>query len=137
MHWANLSAADCCFGLRFPLKAPGGSRSLHASTAFVHTAGLTSIPKMNSPFAFGSGKWGTPCRRMHSANFTALSRSVAFLSSPVPALLAVPVLLAVAVSEGACEPQPALIRLISATSARAANGRRFLLMFTAASLDRA
>src|SRR5262249_3370176 len=61
---ANRSASDCCFGLRFPLKAPGGSRALHASTAFFHTAGVTSIPKMYSPFAFGSGKWGTPCVRM-------------------------------------------------------------------------
>ena len=72
-HSANLRAADCCFGLRFPLKAPGGARSLHASTAFFHTAGLTSIPKAKSPFASGSGKWGTPCARMHSASFTALS----------------------------------------------------------------
>jgi hypothetical protein len=43
----------------------------------------------------------------------------------VPVLLAVPELLAVPVSEGAFEPQPALIR---ATSARATNGRSFLLV---------
>ena len=42
---------------------------------------------------------------MHSANFTALSRAVSFLSA---VLLAVAVL-AVPVSEGAFEPQPALI----------------------------
>jgi hypothetical protein len=34
-----------------------------------------------------------------------------------------------AVSDGAFEPQPALIGLIRATSARATNGRSFLLMF--------
>jgi hypothetical protein len=66
------------------------------------------------------------------------------------------VLLAVPVSEGAFEPQPALITLISATIAKAASGRSVLLMvapwcveigltpalcrsarITAASLDRA
>jgi hypothetical protein len=79
---------------------------------------------------------------MHSANFTALSRLVAFL---LPPLLPLPV------SAGVFE-QPALIR---ATTARAASDRSFLLMFlpacgdcvdtgslpsvlvTAASLDRA
>src|SRR5215216_7287898 len=60
---------------------------------------------------------------MHSANFTALSRAVRFLLPPVPELLAVPV------SEGAFEPQPALIRLIRATSARTTNGRGLLVMF--------
>src|SRR5262249_57943293 len=57
MHWANLRATDSCFGLRCALKEPGGCSSLHASSAFVHTAGLTLIPKVgNSPEAFGSGK---------------------------------------------------------------------------------
>jgi hypothetical protein len=68
---------------------------------------------------------------MHSANFTPLSRAVSFLFGPVSELLAVsepvvvPELLAAPVSEGAFEPQPALIR---ATMARAASGRRFLIM---------
>src|SRR5829696_6148059 len=64
---------------------------------------------------------------MHSANLTALSWSVACFLPPVP----VPVLVAVAVpvSEGAFEPQPALPRLISASSARATSGRGLLLMF--------
>jgi len=83
---------------------------------------------------------------MHSANFTAVSLAVlAVLALPalvaLPELLAVPVsedafeavllppLLPVPVSEDAFEPQPALIRLIRATSARAANGRGSLLMF--------
>jgi len=43
----------------------------------------------------------------------------------VPELLAVPLLLAVRVSEGAFEPQPALMRLIRATSARAARAAVF------------
>jgi hypothetical protein len=60
---------------------------------------------------------------------------VAFVLPPAPVLLTVPELLAVPVSEGAFEPQPALITLIRATSARAANGRGFLVI-TAASLDR-
>src|SRR4029453_13297232 len=60
---------------------------------------------------------------MHAANFTALSRALScFLSPPAPPLLAVPV------SEDASEPQPALIRPIRATSARAANGRSVLFM---------
>jgi hypothetical protein len=63
-----------------------------------------------------------PFSRMHSANFTALSRSVAFLVPPVPVLLPVPV------SEGAPEPQPALFTLIRATIARTASGRSVLLM---------
>src|SRR5512132_2191751 len=73
---------------------------------------------------------------MHSANFTALSRAVSFVFAPALLLLAlvVAVLLAVPGSEGAFEPQPALIRLIRATMARAAGGRSSLLI--AASLDR-
>src|SRR5215213_2752827 len=59
---------------------------------------------------------------MHSANFTALSRAVSFLSAPVPELLARPV------SEGAFEPQPALITPIRATITKAASGRSVLLM---------
>jgi hypothetical protein len=43
-------------------------------------------------------------------------------------LLAAPVLLAALVSEGAFEPQPALITPISATIAKAASGRGVLLM---------
>ena len=81
---------------------------------------------------------------MHSANFTALSRALSFLSAPllvvplllvllavlvVPELLAVLVLLAVSVSEDAFEPQPALIRPIRPASARATNGRSLLFMF--------
>jgi hypothetical protein len=54
---------------------------------------------------------------------------VARLLLAVPVLLAVPELLAVPVSEGAFEPQPALITLIRATIARTASGRSLLLMF--------
>jgi hypothetical protein len=43
-------------------------------------------------------------------------------------LLAVTVLPAAPVSEGALEPQPALITLISATIAKAVSGRSVLLM---------
>jgi hypothetical protein len=50
---------------------------------------------------------------------------VARLLLAVPVLLAV---LAVPVSEGAFDPQPALITLISATIAKAASGRSVLLM---------
>jgi hypothetical protein len=46
----------------------------------------------------------------------------------VRVLLVVPELLAAPVSEGAFEPQPALITLISATIARAASGHSVLLM---------
>src|SRR5262249_11035595 len=93
MHRANSRAADNCLGLRCALKEPGGCSSLHAASAFVHTAGLTLIPKLgNSPEAFGSGKSGYPFSRMHAANFTALSRAVAFLLLAV--LLPPPVLLA-------------------------------------------
>src|SRR5512132_2892636 len=66
MHCANSRAADNCFGLR--------------CAHFVHTAGLTLIPKVgHSPDAFGSGKSGYPFSRMHSENFTAFSRGVAVL----------------------------------------------------------
>src|SRR4051812_25212430 len=121
-HWANLRLADCSLGVRFELSAPGGFRALQASTAFSHTSLVTSTPKLESPFGSGSGKWGTPLARMHSANFTAFSCLVSCLSAP---LLVVSVLLAVSVSEDAFEPQPALIRPIRAPSARATNGRRF------------
>src|SRR3954465_8317774 len=133
-HWANLRLADCCLGDRFELNAPGGLSALQASTAFSHTSRVTSTPKLTSPFASGSGKWGTPLARMHSANFTAFSCLVSFLSAPllvssvplVPVLLVllvVSVLLAVPFSEDAFEPQPALIRPIRPASARATNGR--------------
>src|SRR5438874_2291648 len=119
MHCANLRAVDSCSGLSLALKEPGGCSSLHAPRAFFHSAGLTLIPKDgNSPDAFGSGKSPTPFSRMHSVNFTALSRAVRFLFPPVPVLLAVSVLLAV-------PPQPALI---TASMARAASGRSVLLM---------
>src|SRR5947209_7495031 len=98
MHCANLRAVDSCSGVSFALNEPGGCSSLHAPRAFFHSAGLTLIPKDgNSPDAFGSGKSPTPFSRMHSVNFTALSRAVRFLFPPMPA-----VLLRVA-------PQPALI----------------------------
>jgi hypothetical protein len=44
-------------------------------------------------------------------------------------LLAAPVLAAVPLSEDAFEPQPTLITLTRPASARATNGRGFLLMF--------
>src|SRR5207237_5223353 len=68
-HRANLRLADCCLGLRFELRAPGGLSALHASTALSHTSLLTSTPKFHWPFGSGSGKCGTPFARMHSANF--------------------------------------------------------------------
>ena len=58
MHCANLSAVDCCLGLRWPLKLPGGCRLLHAARAFSQTAALTLIPKLKSPDALGSGNAG-------------------------------------------------------------------------------
>src|SRR5919112_5692071 len=92
-HWANLRLADCSLGLRLELKAPGGFRALHASTAFSHTSLVTSTPKLVSPFESGSGKCGTPFARMHSANFTAFSWAVSFRPVPeLPAPLAVAVL---------------------------------------------
>jgi hypothetical protein len=78
---------------------------------------------------------------MHSANFTALSRALSFVSArllvvPVPVLVAplllvlpaVPVLLAVPLSDDAFEPQAALIRPIRPARPRATNGRSFLVM---------
>jgi hypothetical protein len=67
---------------------------------------------------------------MHSANFTAFSRAVAFLFPPVPVLLTVvptgavvlvPPLLPV-------PPQPALMTATMATTARAADRPSFLVM---------
>src|SRR5215211_2070714 len=46
----------------------------------------------------------------------------------MPVLLAVPVLLAAPVSDDPCEPQPALITPTSATIAKAASGRSFLVI---------
>src|SRR5439155_26472684 len=114
-HWANLRLADCSLGVRFALNAPGGWRALHASTAFVNTSLLTSTPKLKSPFGSGSGKWGTPFARMHSANFTAFSCPVSFVGTepvvvvvlPPREALEVPVLLAVGLPEETLEPQPA------------------------------
>ena len=53
---------------------------------------------------------------------TAFSRAVLAVLA-LPTLVALPELLAVPISEGAFEPQPALAD--RATSARAANGRSF------------
>src|SRR5919199_2643166 len=82
-HLANLRLADCCSGVRFADNVPGGCRSLQAVVARFHTAGVTLTPYSNWFFSFGSGKSLTPCARMHSANFTALSRAVSFLSAPL------------------------------------------------------
>src|SRR5438876_7750152 len=103
------------------LKDPGGCSSLHAPRAFFHSAGLTLIPKDgNSPDAFGSGKSPTPFARMHSVNFTALSRAVRFLFPPVPVPLAGPAVLVPPLLR--VPPQPALITATMATIARAASG---------------
>src|SRR3954462_2458635 len=129
-HLANRRVADCCLAVRFALNVPGGCRSLHAVVAFFHTARLTLTPYSKSFFAFGSGKSRTPCARMHSANFTAFSRTVSFLLLPGLAVLpAAPESLAVPDPEGALEPQPAPI---SATMASAVRDRRL----TGASLGR-
>src|SRR4029453_15153759 len=86
MHWANSRAAACCWGLLLSPVNPGGSRSLHTLMACSNAAVLVSSDEpfatasiVNSPDAFGSGNALTPLARMHSANFTALSRAVAFL----------------------------------------------------------
>ena len=78
MHWANLRAADCCWGLRLLPVNPAGSRALHALMACVNAGVLVSsdepfaIASMVSlPDALGSGNLLTPLLRMHSANFTA------------------------------------------------------------------
>jgi hypothetical protein len=63
------------------------------------------------------------------ADSLAVSGSLAVPESLAGPVLAVPELLAVPVSEGAFEPQPALIRPITAARARATNGRGLLLMF--------
>src|SRR5436190_7985639 len=124
-HWANLKLADCCLGVRFPDNVPGGCSALQALVACFHTAGLTLTPYWNWFFGSGSGKSLTPCARMHSANFTALSRAVSSLLLPAPELLAVPTLSFFA------DPfeQPAPTRAIAARPARAANGLTCLLMF--------
>ena len=82
----------------------------HAAPLVSSDEPFTTPSIVSSPDASGSGNSRTPFSRMHSANLTALSRAVVGLS-PVPAVLAV------LVSDGAFEPQPAPIR---ATTARAA-----------------
>src|SRR4051794_2706508 len=65
---------------------------------------------------------------MHSANFTAFSCLVSFLSAPLVAVLVVPLPAAAPVPEVAFEPQPALTRPTSATTAKAAGARSVLFM---------
>src|SRR4051812_31510001 len=119
MHSANRRLADCSWGVRLALSAPGGCRRLHAFTAFLHTAGVTLTPYSKSFFALGSGKSLTPWARMHSANRTALSRALSFV--PAVAVAVAPASL----SDAASEPQPAPI---TAISARANNGRSALFI---------
>jgi hypothetical protein len=101
---------------------------VHALSASFHFVALTLIPKLGkSPDASGSGKSLTPFARMHSVNFTALSRAVSVelavavlgVVFVVPADPAPPVLV---------PPQPALITTIIAITARAASGMSVLLM---------
>src|SRR5262249_38524823 len=72
------------------------------------------------------GKSAYPFSLMHAANFTALSRPVAFLSLVVLLLLAVSVVLAAPLLW--VPPQPALITTTMATMARAGRGRSVFLM---------
>src|SRR3954454_5515846 len=128
-QWANLRLANCSLGVRFELSAPGGFRALQASMAFSHTSLVTSTPKLESPFASGSGKWGTPLARMHSANFTAFSWLGSFFSSPLPVspvllpeLLVLPVvsgLLGPPIPEVPSDPQAQLTRPMRPASERA------------------
>ena len=55
-HAANLRATDCCLALRWALRVPGGCSDLHAFTAAVNVAALTSTAKLKLPVASGSGK---------------------------------------------------------------------------------
>ena len=81
----------------------------HAAVLVSSDEPFTTPSIVSSPDASGSGNSRTPFSRMHSANLTAFSRPVAGFVSPVPAVLAVPV------SEGAFEPQPAPIRATTAS----------------------
>src|SRR5205807_2120394 len=128
-HAASLRARDCCEVLRWALNVPGGCSALHALTAAVNVAALTSTAKLKLPVASGSGKCGTPCARTHSANFTAFSRFVACVLAPLlalPELAPLPVLLPLPVVPVAMvEPQPAPITASKLTRTRTTNGRGF------------
>src|ERR1700730_7271823 len=86
MHWANLTAAPICWGLRLLPTNPVGSRALHAPMARFHAGvlGFSDEPfatasMVSLPDAPGSGNLLTPLLRMHSANFTAFRALAAVL----------------------------------------------------------
>jgi hypothetical protein len=91
MHAENLSAAACAAACCAALggRPPFGEYFLHAFCARVNDGdcGLTPF-NVTLPFAFGSGKLGTPCERMHDANF----RIVAALPPAIVKLLPEPLL---------------------------------------------
>ena len=100
---------------------PGGCRSLHAPMAFSNDALFVSSDEpfaiasmVRPPDASGSGNALTPLSRMHCAN---LSPFCAGAARGRERCREPP---AVAVSDGAFEPQPALI---SATMTRVASSR--------------
>ena len=76
MHAENWSAAACALACSAGLGArpPFGENFLHAFCARVNDGdcGLTPF-SVTLPFAFGSGKLGTPCERMHDANLRIVS----------------------------------------------------------------
>ena len=79
MHCANSRAADCCSGSALALK-PRWLQVLAGADGPLPRRGAHAPPRRsNSPDASGSGNSGTPFSRMHSANFTAFSCSVAGL----------------------------------------------------------
>ena len=72
MHLANLSAARNWLSVdRTPPLAPGASRA-HARLADLNAGvPVSATTLVEPPPPFGSGKLGTPCARMQSANSTA------------------------------------------------------------------
>jgi hypothetical protein len=92
MHCANFKNCVCCCGLGCAGAIPAGLRFLHCSSADWNAGEeLSNLPVLtNIPLLCGSGKFGTPCERMHCANLTSAAWSALDTPPLVPPAAEVP-----------------------------------------------
>jgi hypothetical protein len=88
MHCANFKNCVCCCGLGCTAAIPAGLSLLHRASADWYAGEeLSNLPVLtNIPLLCGSGKFGTPCERMHCANLISAAFSAAWSALDTPPL---------------------------------------------------
>jgi hypothetical protein len=89
MHPTNFTVLSSCWVVGpWPLSDPAGASDLHDRSADANCGELVMLAgKSNVPSAVGSGKFASPCARMHCANCTGLDELVFGVpAAPAPAV---------------------------------------------------